>query len=250
MQAFVPPVPGAPGGSLLCVGPLAAQEAAPCPGTPTSQGLLPHPSWSFPFSTPCLWASLRLGNPSMPGPLKWEPHWACRLPAFKGAQNELQPHRVVGSGRWGAENGLPAFSLEVSEPQKSTEASSPSFPIACWSSLSRVSRSPCIQPSNLLLKPCWMCLLKQAPGSVSITLNFCFDTPSTALFPDLLAVSRDHGTCSHHPLLPDALQMQSAPSNRPQHCRRRGHDSLVSQISAQPKQETCLISASVSSCKG
>lgn len=146
--------------------------------------------------------------------------------------------------------GSQQFSLEVSEPQKSTEASSPSFPIACWSSLSRVSRSPCIQPSNLLLKPCWLCLLKQAPGSVSITLNFCFHTPSTALFPDLLAVSRDHGTCPHHPLLPDALQMQSAPSNRPQHCRRRGHDSLVSPISAQPKQETCLISASVSSCKG
>lgn len=59
----------------------------------------------------------------MPGSLKWEPHWACRLPAFKGVQNELQPHGVVSGGRWGAEDGPPGFSLEVRESQKSIEVS-------------------------------------------------------------------------------------------------------------------------------
>lgn len=169
LEAFVTFVPGAPEGSVLCVGPLAAPEAAPCPGTPTSQCLLPHPSRSFPFSTPCLWASLRLGNPSMPGPLKWEPPWACRLPAFKGAQNELQPHEVVSSGRWGAEDGLPEFSLEVRELQESTGASSH----ARWFSLHRASKSSSMhaafQPSSQKLY--WTRLLKQALG-----WGFCLHT--------------------------------------------------------------------------
>lgn len=118
LEAFVPHVPGAPGVPFLCVGP----RSFSLPRNSHLSGLLPHPSWSFPFPTQCLWASLRLGNPRVPGPLKSEPHWACRLPAFKGAQNKLQSYGVVSGGRWGAEDGLPGLSLEIRE-QKSIEAS-------------------------------------------------------------------------------------------------------------------------------
>lgn len=79
--------------------------SCPLPRNSYISGLLPHPSWSFPFLIQCLWALLRLGNPSLPAPLKWEPHWPCRLPAFKGAQNELQPYGVVSGGRWGERMG-------------------------------------------------------------------------------------------------------------------------------------------------
>lgn len=87
----------------------------------------------------------------MPGPLKWEPLGACRLPAFKGARNELQPHRVVGSGRWGAEDGLPAFSLEAGDPQKTIEASSLVLShslLVLTSQSQELSIHPTIQPAT------------------------------------------------------------------------------------------------------
>lgn len=167
-----------PGRIPLKCEPTGSPRSRPLPRKSHLSGLLPHLSWSFPFPTQCLWASLRLGNPGMPGSLKWEPHWACRLPAFKGVQNELQPHRVVSGGRWGAEDGLPGFSLEVREPQKSIEAST--LTLSHGLLVTFQSQQASNIPTSHSLKLCRMSLLKQALGRGFIILNFCLHSPSTA----------------------------------------------------------------------